>query len=242
MEFKMESRGKKIRRFEQDSSNAEMALWPVYRVAELSLLPDPEAARVETWESWAIAMQLHSAVFAVSEAEEGSEVACLIDHEVRTLKAPGLLHCADPSNWRTAFRLAVICRDNTRAEALCHIPVERLRQAAERGGVEHNEYTYHWVAALQAYVNGTDDLVSELRSAMDLSDPRRAAFGGEALDLFVLPRIEVFRHLLTSDADKFNEALVQALETFNHCYTREEDPNDLDGIVPLSPGHGVPGP
>ncbi|WP_394354433.1 hypothetical protein [Nocardiopsis sinuspersici] len=30
---------------------------------------------------------------------------------------------------------------------MCHIPVERLRQAAERGGVEHNDDNLHYVDA-----------------------------------------------------------------------------------------------
>ncbi|NKY77057.1 immunity 49 family protein [Nocardiopsis dassonvillei] len=188
---------------------------------------------METWEAWTKAMQLHGAVFAVSEAEEGTQVAYLIDHEVRALTAPGMLHCADPATWEKAFYLAVVCRDNARADALCRVPVEHLRRAAEGAKVRYNEYSYHWIAALQAYVNGTDDLVRELRSAMELSSPRSGAFGGEALDLLIFPKMEVFRRLLMGDSTKFNETLVFALEGFKSYHTREDAPPGAQGIVPL---------
>lgn len=219
---------------ERDCSNIDLDLFPVRDLAETMILLDPQAAMVETWESWTAAMQLHSAVFALSEAEKGSVVECLIDHKVRRLKAPGMLYCADPDNWENAFLLAVVCRDNARAEALCRVPVERLRQAAEGAKVTYNEYTYHWISALQAYVNGTPDLVDELRRAMELSSPSRGAFGGDALDLLAFPPMEVFRRLLMGDSDKFNEALVYALESHKRYYDERKDDNRVRGIVPLS--------
>jgi hypothetical protein len=226
-------RAKLVRRLEQDCSNIDLDLYPIFYAAQTGLLVDPEAAAVETWEAWTAAMQVHSAVFAVSEAEKGTQVEYLIDHEIRALTAPGMLHCADPSTWETAFYLAVVCRDNARADALCRIPVEHLRRAAAGGKVRYNEYTYHWIAALQAYVNGTDNLVSELRSAMELSSPRGGAFGGESLDLLVFPKMEVFRRLLMGDAAKFNEALVFGLKSFKHYHTMEDAPPGVRGIVPL---------
>nr|WP_328728560.1 Imm49 family immunity protein [Streptomyces jietaisiensis] len=49
---------------------------------------DPRAARIETWEAVVTAMQVYSALFAVTGATEGT-VQCRIDHEVRTLPAIG---------------------------------------------------------------------------------------------------------------------------------------------------------
>ncbi|OOC56643.1 MULTISPECIES: immunity 49 family protein [Nocardiopsis] len=234
IEHETKRRAKLIRRLERDCSNIDLYLFPVYDLAETMLLLDPEAATVETWESWAIAMQVHGTVFAVSEAEKGSRVEYMIDHEVRELTAPDMLYCADPSTWEMAFHLAVVCRDNAHAEALCRVPVERLREAARGAKVEYNDYLYHWVAALQAFVNGTDDLASELRRAMELSDPRGGAFGGETLDLLVFPKMEVFRQLLSGDSAKFNEALAHALESHKRYHTSREDENRVSGIVPLS--------
>ncbi|MEU1899069.1 immunity 49 family protein [Nocardiopsis dassonvillei] len=231
--YQTNRRAKLVSRLEQDCSNIDLDLYPIFDAAQTRLLLDPEAAEVETWEAWTVAMQVHSAVFAVSEAEKGTQVAYLIDHEVRALTAPGMLHCADPATWEKAFYLAVVCRDNARADALCRVPVEHLRRAAEGAKVRYNEYTYHWIAALQAYVNGTDNLVSELRSAMELSSPRSGAFGGEALDLLIFPKMEVFRRLLMGDSTKFNEALIFALESFKRYNTTEEAQAGVQGIVPL---------
>ncbi|WP_160049921.1 MULTISPECIES: immunity 49 family protein [unclassified Nocardiopsis] len=223
-----------VQGLEQDCSNMDLDLSPVYGAAEMALLLDPEAAKVETWEAWTIAMQFHNAVFALSEVEQGTEVEYRIGHEFRKLTSPGMLNCADPATWEKAFFLAAVCRDNERAQALCRVPVERMREAARNAQVEYNDYLYHWVAALQAFVNGTDDLASELRRAMELSDPRGGAFGGGALDLLVFPKMEVFRQLLLGDSAKFNEALVYALECYKRYHTSQEDQNRVSGIVPLA--------
>ncbi|WP_435109504.1 immunity 49 family protein [Nocardiopsis synnemataformans] len=233
LDYQAERRKKIVRTLVMEPVNADVYLSPIYSGAELGLLLDPQAAKVETWEAWSTAMQYYNAVFAVSEAEEGTQVEYLIDQQTHTLKAPGMLHCADPATWEKAFYLAVVCRDNARADALCRVPVEHLRRAAAGGKVRYNEYTYHWIAALQAYVNGTDDLVGELRSAMELSSPRSGAFGGESLDLLVFPKMEVFRRLLMGDSAKFNEALVFALESFKCYHAREDAPPGVRGILPL---------
>lgn len=228
-------RDKSIDKMERDCSNIDLYLSPTYGAMETALRLDPEAAEVETWEAWTISMQVHNVVFALYQAEKGTQIEYLIDHKIRTLTAPGNLTCADASTWQTAFFLAVVCRDNARAQALCQFPVENMRQAANDAQVEYNDYIYHWVAALQAFVNGTDDLAGELRQAMELSDPEQGAFGGEALDLLVFPPMEVFRQLLLEDKDEFNQALVHALESYKHFHAREsEEKNVASGIIPLS--------
>lgn len=224
--YQVGRRSKMVKKTVRDASNISLWLSPVLQAAEETLLLDPPARNVETWESWTTAMQFHNAVFALSEAEKGSTVDYLIDQEVRALEAPGLLSAANAGTWQTAFFLAVTCRANDRAEALCRIPLDRLRRAGEAGGVEYNEFSFHWVAALRAYVNGGAELVSELRQAMELSDPRRGAFGGEYLDLVSFPQMDVFRLLLVGDTAAFNDALVQALESFKRYA-------GVHGIVPL---------
>lgn len=68
---------------------------------------DPRAAALETWEATVNAMQLGSALFAVTAASEGT-VECRINRKVRTLPAVGRLSTADAGNWLTAFWLAVL--------------------------------------------------------------------------------------------------------------------------------------
>ena len=54
---------------------------------------DPRAAAVETWEAAVNAMQLGSALFAVTGVSEGT-VECRINHKLRTLPAVGPLPTA----------------------------------------------------------------------------------------------------------------------------------------------------
>ncbi|GAA1448429.1 immunity 49 family protein [Nocardiopsis tropica] len=233
LQRQIKRREKMVRQTVKDASNIGLWTGPAFLGAEIALLVDPPARDLETWEAWTVAMQFHNAVFALSEAEKGSTVEYLIDQQVRTLESPGLIHTANVGTWQTAFFLAVTCRANTHAEALCRIPTERLRRAGEAGGITHNEFSFHWTAALQAYVNGTDDLAAELRQAMELSDPRRGAFGGEYLDLVTFPQMDVFRLLLMGDAAAFNQALAEALESFKRYQTREDAPAGVHGVVPL---------
>jgi len=216
-----------------DASEIGSCTGPAFLGAEIALLLDPPARDLETWEAWTVAMQFHNAVFALSEAEKDSTVEYRIDQQVRTLTSPGLLHAANVGTWESAFYLAVTCRANAHAETLCRVSPDRLRRAGEGGGITHNEFSFHLAAAWQAYVNGTPDLVPELRQAMELSDPRRGAFGGEYLDLVSFPQMDVFRLLLTGDAAAFNDGLAQALESFKRYQTREDAPAGVHGVVPL---------
>lgn len=130
---------------------------------------DPRAARVETWEAVVTAMQLYSALFAVTGNEDGT-VQCRIAHEMRTIPAIGPRPYADAGNWLTAFWLAVICRDQKRLTQLCQVPLESLRFPEE----QFDEYIYHWVAALQAYWLQRPGLVEEPTAALQGSHPEVA--------------------------------------------------------------------
>ncbi|MFD3685003.1 immunity 49 family protein [Nocardiopsis sp. NPDC058631] len=206
----------------------------MFDYAKEALVADPEAGKLETWEAWVALMQYYGAAFAATTGPKGVEVTCRLGQQTRTITGIGPRYFSNAGNWEMAFYLAVTCRDKERVEALCSIPVDFLRQAGESDGAQYNQFTYHWVAALQAYVRGSDDLVGELRQAMELSDPRNGAFGGEYLNLVSFPQMDVFRCLLMGDSDKFNEALTQGLEWFRDYYgTERPGQSPLDGQVPL---------
>ena len=101
---------------------------------------------METWEAAVNAMQLGSALFAVTGASEGT-VECRINRKIRTLPAVGPLSSADAGNWLRAFWLAVVCREQQRMTQLCEIPLDRLRSPEG----QYDEYIYHWVDVLQTY-------------------------------------------------------------------------------------------
>jgi hypothetical protein len=193
---------------------------------------DPRGARIETWEAVVTAMQVYSALFAVTGAAEGT-VQCRIDHEVRTIPAIGPRPYADAGNWLTAFWLAVVCRDQKRLTQLCQIPLDRLR--SEEGA--YDEYVYHWVAALQAYWLQGPALVEELTATMQGSHPEVAT--GAPRDLLqniLYPPINLFYRFLRQDGPGFNQALVEALELHKAYWTADEDrTDDPSGMLALAP-------
>ncbi|MCF0090128.1 immunity 49 family protein [Streptomyces griseoaurantiacus] len=193
---------------------------------------DPRAARIETWEAVVTAMQVYSALFAVTGATEGT-VQCRIDHEVRTLPAIGPRPYADAGNWLTAFWLAVVCRDQKRLTELSQIPLDRLR--SEEGA--YDDYIYHWVAALQAYWSQRPGLVEELTAAMQQSHPDVATITPrDRLQQVLYPPINLFYRFLRQDAPGFNQALTEALELHKAYWTADEDrTGDPSGMMALAP-------
>ncbi|SDG14141.1 immunity 49 family protein [Streptomyces griseoaurantiacus] len=193
---------------------------------------DPRAARIETWEAVVTAMQVYSALFAVTGATEGT-VQCRINHEVRTLPAIGPRPYADAGNWLTAFWLAVVCRDQKRLTELSQIPLDRLR--SEEGA--YDDYIYHWVAALQAYWSQRPGLVEELTAAMQQSHPDVATIAPrDRLQQVLYPPINLFYRFLRQDAPGFNQALTEALELHKAYWTADEDrTDDPSGMMALAP-------
>ena len=200
-----------------------------------STAADPEVARLETWEAWAANMQIHHALFMLQTNPPGTDLELMVHHQIRRTKATGPRYSTNAGNWSTAFFLAIICRDQQRYRQLCEIPVELLREAGESEGTRYNPYTYHWIAARQAFVLNRPDLGEELLAAMELSTPERVDFGSrEALDKLVFPPMNAFLRLVERDSDKFNEALAQGLALHRDYYTATpKRAQDIEGAIPL---------
>ncbi|MER6354908.1 immunity 49 family protein [Streptomyces sp. NPDC001634] len=193
---------------------------------------DPRAASVETWEAAVNAMQLGSALFAVTGVNEGT-VQCRIDRKVRPLPAVGPLSSASAGNWLTAFWLAVICREQQRMTQLCEIPLERLR--APEG--QYDEYIYHWVDTLQTYWLRRPGLVEKLTATFQASDPAVARIAPrDLLQGILYPPINLFYHFVRKDEEGFTPALVEALKLHQVYWTLSEDrAADIDGSIALGP-------
>ncbi|MGA4842072.1 immunity 49 family protein [Streptomyces sp. G45] len=193
---------------------------------------DPEAALFETWEATVNAMQLGSALFAVTGVSEGV-VECRVNGKVRRIPAVGPLSTADAGNWLTAFWLAVICREQGRMTQLCEIPLERLR--APEG--QYDEYVYHWVDTLQTYWLRRPGLVEKLTDALRMSDPAVARIAPpDLLQAVLYPPINLFYHFVTKDEAGFSPALEEALKLHRTYWTlNEERASDIDGSIALGP-------
>ncbi|GCB46195.1 immunity 49 family protein [Streptomyces sp. NL15-2K] len=193
---------------------------------------DPRAAKVETWEAVVAAMQLGSALFAVTSGADGV-VECRIHYKVRHIPEIGPHPSADAGNWLAAFWLAIVCRDQKRMSQLCEIPVDRLRSPEG----QYDDYVYHWVDALQAYWLQRPGLVDKLVAAIEGSHPEVAtASPRDLLQKVLYPPINLFHRFLRKDHDGFNQALVEALELHKEYWTADEDrTKDPEGRIALGP-------
>ncbi len=195
---------------------------------------DPTAEKLETWEAWVMAMQIGSALFASATAPQGSTVECMIAHEVRSIPAVGVTHFVDAGTWLDAYWLAVICRDQNRMTQLCQVPIETLRAS----GAVFEEYIYDWVDALQTYWLERPGLGEKLVAAFDKTDPDRIRLVDRELVLKILyPPINMFYRFISQDPDKFNEALIQAVQLHMEYWTADvaERQETSDGDVALAP-------
>lgn len=71
-------------------------------VARIRCILDPKAVKLETWESWLLAMQVHSAVFAAAATDDES-VTCRIRQEDRQLAVTGPKFHVNAGTWISAF-------------------------------------------------------------------------------------------------------------------------------------------
>ncbi len=229
-----ESVVKDIDELEEWPDSFGMTFGSALHTAKIQCSLDPTAEKLETWESWVMAMQVGSALFASATAPQGSTVECMIAHKVRTIPAVGITHFVDAGTWLEAFWLAVICRDQARMTQLCQVPIETLRAS----GAVFEEYIYDWIDALQTYWLERPGLGEKLVAAFDKTDPDQLRFVDRELMLKILyPPINMFYRFISRDPDKFNEALVQAVRLHKEYWTAdvEERQETSDGDVALAP-------
>ncbi|GGZ84572.1 immunity 49 family protein [Streptomyces subrutilus] len=208
------------------------ALAESLNVALVRCVGDPDAVMLETWESWLLAMQVHTAVFAAA-VPGGEAVTCKIRQEERHLATTGPQTYLNADTWLDAFYLAVVCREAARLDMLARIPVSLLR---DFGGAL-DEYTYAWVETLQSFWLRRDDLRTHLVRAVDLSAPEKArVVDAETMGKLRYPPIMMLYRYLRNDAAGFNEALADAVRWHKEYWTADEDRSqNIQGVVALAP-------
>ncbi|MFF8992671.1 immunity 49 family protein [Streptomyces sp. NPDC014983] len=191
---------------------------------------DSDASELDTWEATVSAMQVGTAAFAAAQANEGV-VECRIMDEIRIVPATGPQFYASAGNWLTTLWFVIICRDQERMNAMCHVPIELLRASGAHG----DEYVYHWVDALQSYWLERPGLTEKLQSAIEASYPEIATIAPRDLLQNVLYQpINLFTYFLRKDREGFNSALVEALELHKEYWAAtDERARDLNGVIAL---------
>ncbi|WP_395372267.1 immunity 49 family protein [Streptomyces tubercidicus] len=225
-----ESLSDSLEKIETSHNSRSGAVMESLNVALVRCVGDPGAVMLETWESWLLAMQVHSAVFAAA-APDRETVTSKIRQEKRHLATTGPQTYAD--TWLDAFYLAVICREATRLDMLARIPVSLLR---DFGGAL-DEYTYAWVETLQSFWLRRDALCTHLVRAVDLSAPEHTrVVDAETMTKLRYPPIMMLYRYLRNDAAGFNEALADAVRRHNEYCTADEDrAQNIQGVVALAP-------
>lgn len=195
-------------------------------------MADPLADRLQTWEATVTAMQVGSALFAVTSASEGT-VECFINDRLRTIPVIGPQPFANAGNWLSAFWLAVICREQKRMTRLCEIPLERLHSPE---GV-YDEFVYHWVDVQQTYWLRRPGLAEKLMAALEASNPEVVRnTPPDALQCVMYPPINLFYHFVRKHEQEFGPALAEALNLHKAYWTlNEERATDIDGALALGP-------
>ncbi|WP_161631144.1 immunity 49 family protein [Nocardiopsis halophila] len=200
----------------------------------VNTIVDPSVRKVDTWESWVIALQVHSAMFEVCNGDPGHSVSMRIGHERHEFTSANLQYFNDAAHWLTAFHLAIACREQRRLEYLSDVPLDGLRQAAAIEGTEYNSYIYHWVAALQRYVKGDPEFVRELLLAIEQSEPGVATFGdADTLNKLVFPPMNLLRLFAEKRISEFNEQLARSLELWRSYHSGGDPAGKLEGVIPL---------
>lgn len=166
---------------------------------------DPKASYVDTWDAWAVAVQLGSALFAGAQAQE-----CRLGEDiVRQLPAIPAAPPADARAWLDAFYVAVACRQKDRADRLCQVPLEVLRQDDSV-----DAYVLNWIDTLQTYWSERpmDDVVAKLLATMETSHPQSLTHTPKDFaDLIDYQPVALFHRLIARDHDAFAEALAEAV-------------------------------
>ncbi|MEU6483389.1 immunity 49 family protein [Streptomyces sp. NPDC046887] len=202
--------------------------------AKWRCLTDPAAGEFPTWEAWVTTMQTGSALFAAGTAKEGP-VPCRIGSmgEVKQLPSTGPQDYLHAGNWLTSYYLAVICRENERADRLARVPVSFLRAS----GTEFDDYIYPWVESLQNAWFQRPETWDTLVAAVDGTDPESTRVASKELMLKILyPPVELFHRYQRQEAEQFNAALADALTWHKEYWTANEARSvSGEGLVAVGP-------
>ncbi|WP_338782837.1 immunity 49 family protein [Streptomyces sp. DG1A-41] len=190
---------------------------------------DPDVAHIDTWDAWATATRLGSALFTGAPSQE-----CRLGED-RVWRLPALPAepPADARAWLDALYLAIVCRQTDRIGRLCRVPLEVLRQDDSV-----DEYVLHWIGTLQAYFsNGPsmDDVVEKLVATIETSGREgvtRAPL--EFVNGIDYQPAALFHRLIARDHDTFAKVLAEAVAEHGSYWGASAAPRARVALGPLA--------
>ncbi|MEU5538549.1 immunity 49 family protein [Streptomyces sp. NPDC020362] len=226
-------------RLGQDPAGLADAFASALALAHARCAADPRAAHIDTWDAWATAVQLGSALFTGAQPQECHLGEDLVRHLPATAAEPP----ADARAWLDALYLAVVCRQKDRIDRLCQVPLETLRQDDSV-----DEYVLNWIDTLQTYFSrrSMDDVVQKLLATMETSMPDALTHAPkDFVNRIDYQPTALFHRLIAGDHDAFAAALAEAVTEHAGYWGESVAPRARVALGPLAMAslahdHGFP--
>ncbi|KDN80085.1 hypothetical protein DF19_23640 [Streptomyces olindensis] len=190
---------------------------------------DPDVAHIDTWDAWATATRLGSALFTGAPAQEYR----LGEDRVWQLPALPAEPPADARAWLDALYLAIVCRQTERIGRLCRVPLEALRQDDSV-----DAYVLHWIDTLQAYFSkdpSMDDVVEKLVATIETSGREGVTHAPlEFVNGIDYQPAALFHRLVARDHDTFAKVLAEAVAEHGGFWGASTAPRARVALGPLA--------
>ncbi len=217
-----------VARLAEDPAGLGDAFASALALAHVRCVADPVVSELDTWDAWATAVRLGTALFTGSGPEQW------FLGEANTLRLPATPAAppADARAWLDAVYLALACRAHDQVARLCGVPLETLRQDDSV-----DAYVLHWIDTLRTYLSGgpADAVVEKLLAAMQTSLPEALT---HAPDDFVnridFQPVSLFHRFFTREHEAFAEVLAEALAEHGGYWGDSGAPRARVALGPLA--------
>ncbi|KOV91580.1 hypothetical protein ADK65_34635 [Streptomyces sp. NRRL B-1140] len=213
----------------QDPATLADAFRSIVALAHARCAYDPDVAHIDTWDAWATAARLGSALFTGAPSQE-----CRLGEDlVWQVPAFPAEPPADARGWLDALYLAVVCRQTDRIARLCRVPSETLR---EDDSVD--EYVLHWIDTLRAYFSdgpSMDDVVQKLIATIETSGRDGVTRAPtEFVNAIDYQPAALFHRLIARDHDTFAKTLAEAVAEHGGYWGESAAPRARVALGPLA--------
>jgi hypothetical protein len=189
---------------------------------------DPDVDHLDTWDAWATALQLGSALFTGAQPQECHLGEDLVGHLPATPADPP----ADARAWLDALYLAIVCRKMDWISRLCQVPLATLRKDDSV-----DEYVLHWIDTLQTYFSdrSMDEVVEKLLATMQTSMPEAITHAPkEFVNQIDYQPVALFHRLIARDHEAFATTLAEALADHGGYWGESAAPRARAALGPLA--------
>ena len=155
---------------------------------------------------------------------------CVLEESVFMLVGQQNTVYMDIDTWLNAWFCSVLLRDMEAIKSLCQVP-ESIHKKAN---IKPDPFDLCFVKAIKGLFNPNADIVQLLIEAIEASDsnlihPDRLGYSNYIL----LPQLHLYRCILTSNQEEFNDGLREALLSHQVFWQEEDKKYDSKGWISL---------